>query len=121
MSSTKTKKPQKSLATGMTSTDICDIIGKCASCGVGRLQFGDLCVEFTGWGGVSSEVPTQNYGTAPATQISHIDQDTKDGHNEIDEVRFPNLDEHLMDLALTDPEEFERLVEEGLDREVKCN
>ena len=92
----------------MDSTNICEILKACKDCGVVNFELGELKVQFGGGGQQPQE-------------LQHIDRYTEEVHNEVEEVRFPNLGETIYDLALTDPEEYERLVEQGLDEEAKCN
>ena len=77
-----------------------------------NFELGDMKVVF------GREPQAQDVQPLPFQVIDPIKEEV---HNEVEEIRYPNLSETLYDLALSDPEEYERLVEQGLDEEAKCN
>lgn len=102
----------KSLA--LSSDDVVRIIEASAKCGVGVLKFQDLMVSF----GKQVEPEVVLPGNPANNSASMVEAPTEQqlqtqGQNALEKSELELREEQLSELAITNPLEFERLINQG--------
>lgn len=93
--------------------DVCDIIQKCADCGVGELKFGPLELKFH-----QISVPVTTSGQNPAPHIEEPSQGPENDAPTMSPELLKKIEEdikqdQLAEMLITDPAQFEELIFSG--------